>query len=225
MKTETRKTMSLGNFRNLIADDEKAVSFRIMNESGQDNGKIYEFICPKEMNERGDVAAAIERTLHEMLNNEFDDESIEFYLGAVKKENLEEKSESYIDIDLGYVLPGMPYGYNFSRELFRKNMYERFKMFWMSSRNYTIQDAVQSIMEFAEESYGDYSKQPVEQLVKDWETECGFGGEIYPCYSEFITSEYLDSDFMPSLCWNNNEKNTYLSDPYLAYPNYEREEE
>lgn len=206
---------TLGEFRNLIGKEEKTVGFRVVDHSGHDAGTVYEFIGPEDMDERGDIAGAIEDTLHRMLDAGFDDDDIERYLGLVKSDNFD--SCDVIHIDLGYVIPGYPWNFNFTRDLLRKELYRRFQFFWIAEHNHTIPELVESVMDYAEETYGDFSGHPYEELVEEWETECGFSGEIYPCYLEFITEEYLDKDFMERLCWNKEERYLYLNDPYVKY--------
>lgn len=212
---------TLGEFRNLIGKDEKAIGFRIMDAAGYIS-EVYEFIGPEDMDDRGDIAGCIEETLHTMIDNGWEPEDIREYLGLVNEDTYAEENsdnpetlECTTSIDLGYIIPGYLERCNFNRDNFRKKLYERFKYFWLADHGYSITDLVKGVMEYGEESYGDTTFHPYEQLVEDFETECGFGSEIYPCYSEFITSEYLDRDFMKTLCWNNGEEEKYLEDPYL----------
>lgn len=210
---------TLGQFRNLIGKDEKAVGFRIVDKFGHDGGRIYEFIGPEDMDERGDIAGAIEDTLHKMLDAGFNEEDIEIYLGAVKSNRIDSdlNSDDVIYIDLDYVIPGHVWNLDFKRDLLRKEFYRRFKFFWLAEHNHTIAELVESVMDYVEESYANPFGHHYDELVECWENERGFDGEIYPCYSEFITSEYLDKEFMESLCWNIEEKYLYLNDPYVKY--------
>lgn len=207
------KQKTLKEFRALVADDEKTVGFRIMDEAGHNDGRVYEFIGPEDMDARGDSLGAIEETLHRMLDAGYDDDSIEHFLGAIKRGNTDMETCTYIDLD--YILPGVPYAYDFERDKQRKDLYRRYKFAWLSSHNHTIEELVESVMNHAEATYGDPFFHPYKQLVEDWEKECGFDGEIYPSYSEFIATEYLDPKVMLKLCSNDSEQLRYLVDQYF----------
>lgn len=208
---------TLGDFRNLIERYEKAVGYRIVDKYGHDRGRVYEFICPADMDEKGDIAGAIEYTLHKMRDAGFGEEDIERYLGAVKSDKLDPEftEEDVTYIDLGYVLPGTIWSLDWKTELLRKKLYKRFQLFWLAEHNYSIPELLESIMSYVEESYANPFSHHYDNLVADWENDRGFHGEIYPCYSEFITSEYLDKNSTVNLCWTNDERYEFLNDPYL----------
>lgn len=209
---------TLGDFRNLVGRDEKAIGYRIVDSAGHDRGRVYEFICSEDMDEKGDIAGAIECTLHKMLDDGFGDADIERFLGAVKSDKLDPEfnSEDVTYIDLDYVLPGTLWYLDWKTDLLRKKLYKRFQFFWLAEHNHTVPELVRSVMDYADDAYGDFFGHPYEELVEEWEKECGFSGEIYPCYSEFITSEYLDTNFAVNLCWTNDERYEFLKDPYLC---------
>ena len=202
----------------MIGKDEKAIGYRIVDNAGHDRGRVYEFIGPEDMDEKGDIAGAIEYTLHKMLDDGFDDADIERFLGAVKSDKLDPEfdSEDVTYIDLDYALPGTLWYLDWKTDLLRKKLYKRFQFFWLAKDNHTVPELVKSVMDYADDAYGDFFGHPYEELVEEWEKECGFSGEIYPCYSEFITSEYLDEELMQSLLYNYSEKVTFLNDPYMS---------
>lgn len=209
---------TLGDFRNLIGRDEKAIGYRIVDNAGHDHGRVYEFIGPEDMDEKGDIAGAIEYTLHKMRDAGFGEEDIERFLGAVKSDKLDPEfnSEDVTYIDLDYVLPGTLWYLDWKTDLLRKKLYKRFQFFWLAEHNHTVPELVKSVMDYADDAYGDFFGHPYEELVEEWEKECGFSGEVYPCYSEFITSEYLDKNLAVNLCWTNDERYEFLKDPYLC---------
>lgn len=69
--------------------------------------------------------------------------------------------------------------------------YEDYKMNWMKSHGYTLSDMIVSISEFVADGGS----------VEDWEFDCGFNGEIWACFDEWLENEateetgYLVIDF------------------------------
>lgn len=72
--------------------------------------------------------------------------------------------------------------------------YEKYKLDWMQTHGKTISDLIQALSSAQEESGEDLL------LAFDlWELDCGFDGEIWACYDEFLENEYQDEDYMKSL--------------------------
>ena len=74
----------------------------------------YHIIMEKQSD---DIAAALENTLHRILDAGGDSEAVQEIMGAHiptqdERKELEEYNE-YIEIDLGYVLPGLIYSIKF----------------------------------------------------------------------------------------------------------------
>lgn len=64
-----------------------------------------------------------------------------------------------------------------------KEMYESYKMLWMISHEITMEEI--SLM--AEQWKADYE---YEGTFEEYLEEFGFGGEIWPCFEEFIESDF-----------------------------------
>lgn len=58
--------------------------------------------------------------------------------------------------------------------------------------------------------------------IEDYFNECGFNGEMYACFDEFIDTEYRDKEYMQKLLDNSALYDEYLAniktlnDPYLT---------
>ena len=84
--------------------------------------------------------------------------------------------------------------------------YEKYKLDWMQKHGKTISNLIQALSSAQEESGEDLI------LAFDlWELDCGFGGEIWACYDEFIESEYQDEYYMRSLL-NDAEWDVYAGE-------------
>ena len=67
--------------------------------------------------------------------------------------------------------------------------YERFKLEWLISHGYSLTDLIHelsSALSDAQETQHDIS---LEEVFSEWENDTGFGGEIYPCYEEYLDCE------------------------------------
>ena len=64
--------------------------------------------------------------------------------------------------------------------------YERFKLRWMLDHGFTLKDLIQELDKLREESDPDES---LESIFADWEFNCGFGSEIWPCFQEYLECE------------------------------------
>lgn len=82
----------------------------------------------------------------------------------------------------------------------------------MADHGYTLEAFIKSINEYVDDAYGIYSGS-YEDLVSEWELESGFHGTIYPCFGEFIFSEYQDEEFVKQLCHTKEEYEQYLKSP------------
>lgn len=84
----------------------------------------------------------------------------------------------------------------------KKIAYEKYKLDWMLHHGYTLEDLVGALSDYMEEVNEDLV------VVFDvWESDCGFGSEIWVCFDEFIDSEYQDMGYMKQLLtWNEYEK-------------------
>lgn len=94
----------------------------------------------------------------------------------------------------------------------REKAYERFKLWWMLTHGYSIQDLGDLISRYINERKKDY-----EGTFEEYIQMTGFeGGNIWPCLSEFLDCEYQDANIMYLL---------FTEDEYEAYLNAEGIEE
>lgn len=80
--------------------------------------------------------------------------------------------------------------------------YELFKLFWMMMNGYTVTELINSVLTYRSELLADAAddtadiKHLQEQaqeidttLPSEWESERGFGDNIWPCFAEFMNSD------------------------------------
>ncbi len=70
-----------------------------------------------------------------------------------------------------------------------KAEYERFKLTWMLDHGFTLSDLIHELGQLRE---GSDPNRSMEALFADWEFECGFGSQIWPCFDEFLECEYRE---------------------------------
>lgn len=74
--------------------------------------------------------------------------------------------------------------------------YERFKLHWMIHHGYTIHDLLDKYSEYWGEVEADE-----EGMCDFWDflEETGFGGELWPCFNEFLDTEWREEALMQSI--------------------------
>lgn len=80
----------------------------------------------------------------------------------------------------------------------RKHSYELYKLDWMASHGYTLQDVATELAMLTACCV------PAKDLLSEFEQNGFFGGEIYSSFDEFIDNEYQDMDYMRSLLSKEN---------------------
>ena len=88
----------------------------------------------------------------------------------------------------------MPDNKNPARAGYERAKYEVFRMLWLISHGYTLEDLVAAVLEYRGEADGQVDP---EELFADWEFDSGFGGEIWPCFEEFQDADEPLTDFTP----------------------------
>ena len=81
----------------------------------------------------------------------------------------------------------------------KNKAYQLYKLDWLASHGYTMEDIVAQIADICLE--GDFdtrSSDYIQNILWDFE-ERGFNGEIYAHYCEFLDNEYHDKDYMRKL--------------------------
>lgn len=65
--------------------------------------------------------------------------------------------------------------------------YERYKLYWMLAHGYTLKDLVEQLQyAIDEETEAFEPRTSFQSLFDSWEFGVGFGGEIWPCFNEYI---------------------------------------
>ena len=84
----------------------------------------------------------------------------------------------------------------------KKIAYEKYKLDWMLHHGHTLEDLINSLSDCMEEVNEDFV------VVFDiWESDYGFGSEIWVCFDEFIDNEYQDEGYMKQLLnWEEYKK-------------------
>lgn len=69
-----------------------------------------------------------------------------------------------------------------------RQRYELFKLEWMISHGYTLQDLIDEL----NCCEGFDTDKALHFIYNDWENNVGFGGSIWPCYQEWLECEGAD---------------------------------
>lgn len=72
--------------------------------------------------------------------------------------------------------------------------YERFKLQWMLEHGFTLRDLVEELEKSREET----PELPLTAIFSNWEFGFGFGSQIWPCFEEFLDSEYKERMVNPN---------------------------
>lgn len=69
-----------------------------------------------------------------------------------------------------------------------KYEYERYKLYWMLDHGYTLKDLIDQLQLMIDEDFDDsHVPTSLSSLFEDWEFGVGFGGEIWPCFDEYMS--------------------------------------
>jgi len=69
-----------------------------------------------------------------------------------------------------------------------RKAYEYFKLMWMQSHGYSLDDLMSQLEKVRRDLYDEDAS--FQTIYEYWEDEVGFGGEIWPCFDEFVDNEY-----------------------------------
>lgn len=73
--------------------------------------------------------------------------------------------------------------------------YELFKLKWMGMNGYTVEDLADALLNYRAEKAAETEDNPDDmdyldnKLFDEWVEERGFGGNIWPCYEEFLQED------------------------------------
>ena len=70
-----------------------------------------------------------------------------------------------------------------------KKVYDRYKLVWLKTHGFRLEDFLQSVFEYIRESEIDLDKTSIADAMHEWEIESGFNSEIYPCFDEFVACD------------------------------------
>lgn len=71
-------------------------------------------------------------------------------------------------------------------------LYEKYKLNWMAIHGYTVLDLVRSVENYRKSLEMDGTNNSLENILDEWENDCGFCGEIWACYDEWEASELYE---------------------------------
>lgn len=91
----------------------------------------------------------------------------------------------------------------------REIAYNRYRFNWMLERGYNIETLLELLNKYKKET--DSDNRNLLDLFSDWEYECGFNGECYVSYDEFIGNEWTDRYYMFELL-DKEEYQMYLEE-------------
>ncbi len=90
------------------------------------------------------------------------------------------------------------------REEFEKACYEAYKLNWMLSRGYTLQNYLMAIADEDdaaryEGEYPEGNTWEIFEALNDSFEETGFDGSLWACFDEFMDTEFQDREYMENL--------------------------
>ena len=151
-----------------------------------------------------DIAGCLEETLHRIIetddqsgvpSNAVKDETIRSVLLADKEDAGDD--EEVTEIDLGYRIHGPLMTFKrlpLTAFGFEKKLYERFKLIWILEHGITLFDAFAEWRDYCDPANGFASDESSEAAFEEWENDCGFSGSLYPCFDEYLETEYQMED-------------------------------
>ena len=197
--------MEIKNLKELLLDDEALAEFTVpgMYRTG------YCIIPADVSTEHLDIAGCLEETLHRLIdtrNEHAEDPS--YFFSDITEEDLiyqvlmadqEEagEDEEATEIDLGYRIHGPLITFKrlpLTAFGFEKKMYERYKFIWMLEHGITLFDAFAEWRDYCDPANGFPSGLSSGAAFEEWENDCGFSGSLYPCFDEYLETEYQMED-------------------------------
>lgn len=83
----------------------------------------------------------------------------------------------------------------------REVAYKLYQLDWMQREGYGIENIIKEIenQSLVNKAFDFSDDASIFGIFKQWESDNGFGGELYACYKEFLNTEYLEYDYMIDL--------------------------
>lgn len=154
-----------------------------------------------------DIAGCLEETLHRILDVEdksgvpsksIKEDTVRSILIADKEVNEEDEDEdAIVEIDLGYRIHSPIISFTrvpLTAVGFEKKLYERYKLIWMLDHGITLREAFRDWSMYLSWNRRDADIKTPEEVFENWENDCGFSGSLYPCFEEYLETEYQMED-------------------------------
>ena len=164
-----------------------------------------------------DIAGCLEETLHRIIeaddqsggpSDAVTEETIHSVLLADKEAD-EDENEA-LEIDLGYRIHGQIMTFKrvpLTAVGFEKKLYERYKLIWMMDHGITLFDAFAEWRDYCDPANGFDADTSSEAAFEDWEYNSCFSGSLYPCFEEYLETDYQIEEIRGTLtedeqrCW------------------------
>lgn len=69
-----------------------------------------------------------------------------------------------------------------------RKAHEEFKLIWMQMHGYSMQDLINQLEAARQDLFDEEAS--MQTVFEHWEDNVGFGGEIWPCFDEYLDNEY-----------------------------------
>lgn len=66
--------------------------------------------------------------------------------------------------------------------------YKFFQLLWMQLHGYSVQDLISQLEAVRQDLFDEDAS--IQTVFEHWEDNVGFGGEIWPCFEEYLDTEY-----------------------------------
>ena len=199
--------------KSVLNEDEAIAEFTVtgMRQTG------YCIVPADVSSEYIDIAGCLEETLHRIIEAEdqsgvpsdaVTDETIRSVLLADKKEDEDENGS--LELDLGYRIHGQIMTFKrvpLTAVGFEKKLYERYKLIWMLDHGITLFDTFAEWRDYCDPANGFEADTSSEAAFEDWEYNSGFSGSLYPCFEEYLETDYQMEDLQRTFtaheqrCW------------------------
>lgn len=69
-----------------------------------------------------------------------------------------------------------------------RRMYETSKLVWMDEHGYSLEDLISQLENVRQDLLDEDAS--IQTVYEHWEDNVGFGGEIWPCFEEFLDFQH-----------------------------------
>lgn len=205
--------------KSMLHEDEAIAEFTVagMRQTG------YCIVPANVSSESIDVAQCLKETLHRIIeagdqsdvpSDAVTDETIRSVLLANKEKGEDESGPLELDLlsilYIGYRIHGLITAVKrvpLTAVGFEKKLYERYKLIWMIDHGITLFDAFAEWRDYCDPANGFDGGESSKSAFEDWEYNCGFSGSLYPCFEEYLETDYQVEEMRVTLtaddqkCW------------------------